>query len=92
MHQGFSGSSVVKNSPANAQHTRLIPGLGKIPHAKGQLSPARVLQPLGPLLEPLPHKRSPTPRVSPAPLNCRKFAGSIKGPAQPNMKKQINNF
>ena len=35
MHQGFSGGSVVKNPPANARHTRLIPGPGKIPHTEG---------------------------------------------------------
>ena len=35
MHQGLSGGSVVENPPANARHTRLIPGLGKMPQAEG---------------------------------------------------------
>ena len=35
MHQGFSGGSVVKNPPANARHTRLIPGPGLDPTCRG---------------------------------------------------------
>ena len=35
---GFSGGSVVKNPPANAENTGSIPDK-KIPHAKEQLSP-----------------------------------------------------
>ena len=34
-----SGGAVVKNLPANAGDTGLIPGPGKIPHAAEQLSP-----------------------------------------------------
>ena len=35
----FPGGQVVKNLPATVGDTGLIPGLGKIPHATGQLSP-----------------------------------------------------
>ena len=35
---GFPGGSVVKNPPANAGDTGSILGVGKIPHAEGQLS------------------------------------------------------
>ena len=35
----FPGGAVVKNPPANAGDMGLSPVPGKIPHAKGQLSP-----------------------------------------------------
>ena len=35
---GYPGGSVVKNLPAKAGNTYLTPGLGKSPHATGQLS------------------------------------------------------
>ena len=35
---GFPGGSVVKNPPANGGDMRLIPGPGKILHAREQLS------------------------------------------------------
>ena len=37
--QGFPSGSVVKNLPANAGDTGLIPGPGRSPHATEQLSP-----------------------------------------------------
>ena len=38
MGKDFTGSPVVKNSPANTGDTGLIPGPGRIPHAVEQLS------------------------------------------------------
>ena len=35
----FPGGRMIKNLPANVGDMGLIPGLGKIPHAVGQLSP-----------------------------------------------------
>ena len=39
IHRDFPGGSVVKNPPANAGDTGLIPWSRKIPHATQQLSP-----------------------------------------------------
>ena len=44
---GFPGGSVVKNLPDKAGNTGLISGLGKNPHAMGQLSlSARATEPV----------------------------------------------
>ena len=40
MFEGFAGGTVVKNPPADAADTGLIPGPGRFPHAAEQLTRA----------------------------------------------------